>query len=108
VKTVLDDGLWGALVREGIDDDLSLGLGDLDFSVSLSVLLRIAPFAIACNHRAFSPTIVCDARNYSMKGRGFGIRRTYVEAWTRGPDGLALSVADDGFVNVASADEAVG
>lgn len=38
--------------------------------------------------------------------RGMG-RRTYGEVWGRGPSGLTIDIADEGFVDVARADEAI-
>jgi hypothetical protein len=35
------------------------------------------------------------------------MRRTYGEVWGRGPRSLTVDIADEGLVNVASADEAV-
>jgi hypothetical protein len=38
---------------------------------------------------------------------GARIRVTYREVWGGGPGGLAVDIADEGLVNVTSADEAV-
>jgi hypothetical protein len=35
-------------------------------------------------------------------------RETYGEAWRRGPGGFTLDIADEGLVNVTSAEKAVG
>lgn len=87
LDAVGDDGLGLALVVERGGDGTHLGGGQLVRS-ALLISVYARPCASSCN------------------GETQCLLRTYGEAGGRGPGGLAGDIADDGLVNVASANEA--
>jgi len=60
-----------------------------------------APFSGRCHHTGPAPV-----RGFAGIEDGAMSRITYREVWGRGPGGLAVDIADEGLVDVASADEA--
>lgn len=87
LDAVDNDSLGLGLVVEGLGNGSHLSRGQL----------KVVSIVYHCMRRG----------QQSLSTMGATISATYGEVWGRGPCGLAVDIADEGLVDVASADEAV-